>query len=388
MFQFKYSGEILSFVRCIRFSVAVLQVNISVMQGKEFSMAVGNLYWGQRKFDTEKAKRISSIFALAGNNEDALSNAFGYVLASSQKLMIRFLKEVGILRPIQGKSYNKETANFRIYLQEQSVSPKGGRRDITIEFDDTRIVIEAKIGKGIPSVQQLVKYSLTSDENGEIDCAYIDSVWGTFGKRYLLPLTVREIPELYYQDLQNRIDASISPRIQILPVVWQTVIKVLKYFISEDRNSQELYNFIKKDYYMKYFEYEVICRHVVKDERYEMALNDPIGYYFDGSREDFVNPECLFFCPVYGPGPNKIRTGEYIRKINNYRIMSARDIIAEGGPKAEFYLNVHCSKYPGEEQSERVHVFELGEKISIPNSKQIMDGTAKYYKELIDLLAI
>jgi len=265
-------------------------------------------------------------------------------------LLIDFLKEIKVLEAKQGRSYRLK--NLKICLQEHDFNGKAGRRDIAIEFDDTRVVIEAKIDGSIPTEDQVLKYTLTRDEDeNDIDFNYINQVWGPFKKRYIITLTKRKVPPGRYKDIKNLIERSINPPVQIIHATWYDSLKAAKKHMSNEKDIiNQFYEFMKRDYYMKYYEKEVLCRHIIRDEAaglYRMALNEPKGYYFDGGHAGgYVYPEVLFFCPVYGPSKRNIRTGEFIRRIDDYSIMSATEILAEKGPMKDFFEKVHCQKWP------------------------------------------
>ncbi len=338
------------------------------------------LHIGKRQ---ESNTPISSIFRLIGTNEDSLTYAVGWIFKENPDFLIQYLKKTNILASIRGKSYNDEFCNAKIFLQELNFRDKGGRRDIAIETDNTRIVIEAKINGSIPTVKQLAQYTITEKEDGNLDHDYFQKVWGKFKNRFIVTLTHKPVPKDYYNSLSDQLTLT---DITIIDSLWIDIIDLVRAYSISNPLVYELYKYLKGDYHMRYFEHEVLCRHVINDERYEMALHEPEGYYFDGSRENFIYPECLFFCPVYGPSHSNVRTGEYLRKILNYDRLSAEQIIAAGGDKADCFINIYLKKYPDENTNTRIHVFTLGKKIKISAHLQKMTGSALYYKEIINLL--
>jgi len=149
-----------------------------------------------------ESEGVHSIFRLIGKNEDALTYALAYAFEMNHPLLIDFLKEIKVLEAKQGRSYRLK--NLKICLQEHDFNGKAGRRDIAIEFDDTRVVIEAKIDGSIPTEDQVLKYTLTRDEDeNDIDFNYINQVWGPFKKRYIITLTKRKVPPGRYKDIKN-----------------------------------------------------------------------------------------------------------------------------------------------------------------------------------------
>ena len=141
-------------------------------------------------------------------------------------------------------------------------------------------------------------------------------------------------------------------------------------------------------YFMKNYEFEILCQLIVKGDRYEMSIAEPSGYYFNGGKKKYKYPECLFFCPVTGPERNNMRTGKVLRKIISYQILSADEIITAGGDRAKYFSDVHCKHHPSDRTNNRVHTFELINFIKIPEKNQRFSGSASFYKDIADLLSI
>jgi hypothetical protein len=133
---------------------------------------------------------------------------------------------------------------------------------------------------------------------------------------------------------------------------------------------------------------EVIYRHVLMNSTYEMANADPVGFYFDGGMTLFYNyPDRVIthFMPCYGPAHTNKRTAEYVRKIDWYKVMSARDIMSSGNETMISLFHEQLAQFPGDRRKERIHVFQLGEKTLIPSDKQNFKGGAFGYFELSEL---
>ena len=134
---------------------------------------------------------------------------------------------------------------------------------------------------------------------------------------------------------------------------------------------------------------EVIYRHVLKDSTYEMANADPIGFYFDGGTTAFVQypyKVITHFMPCYGPAHTNKRVAEYVRKIDRYKIMSAAEIMSSPDKTMVSMFREQLAHFPQDRTSERVHVFQLGEKTPIPTEKLSFPGGAYGYFTLKEIL--
>lgn len=146
-------------------------------------------------------REIISPFGLLGSDENALSFALGYTLQQSPDLLHWFLKEIGI-KGIRRSSLK----NIRLDLQRhRSGDAKAGITDIEIRLPGSfHIIIEAKVGLGIPSIYQCQKYLPRFDDNTEpvqILVTMVESADQSFVKNYAIQdsrQTVCFIPNLYY----------------------------------------------------------------------------------------------------------------------------------------------------------------------------------------------
>ena len=172
---------------------------------------------------------VNSYFRLMGKNEDALTFGLAYAFSRHLDFLIECLKNFDVLKKKQGKIY-KDFLCCNIILQDQKDKSLGGRKDIIIETlnKEYRIVIEAKIGNNIPTIEQLQKYSLTQ-QNNKIEFDYIQKEWGAYKNKFLVTLTRKLISEDCYIDLIDKL-ASENIDISIVNCYWFQVINSLKNF--------------------------------------------------------------------------------------------------------------------------------------------------------------
>jgi hypothetical protein len=100
-------------------------------------------------------RRITSPFGLLGTDENALSFALGYTFQQCPPLLIWFLKQIGIA----GVS-TPLLPSIRIDLQRHRHGDSAeGITDIEIRLPGHfHIIAEAKVGLGVPSIEQCRKY--------------------------------------------------------------------------------------------------------------------------------------------------------------------------------------------------------------------------------------
>ena len=98
---------------------------------------------------------ITSPFGLLGTDENALSFALGYTFQQSLPLLQWFLRQIGIA----GVHYSS-LQNARIDLQRHRSGDAGqGITDIEIHLPGYyHIILEAKVGMGVPTIDQCRKY--------------------------------------------------------------------------------------------------------------------------------------------------------------------------------------------------------------------------------------
>jgi len=101
-------------------------------------------------------KETKSIFELLGDDENGLTYALGFILASNKELL-RIL-----VRRITGKDYDRK--DYEIRLQEFGKKDRGFT-DIELLIDKSLfMIIEAKRGWNLPQLEQLDKYSIRFNE--------------------------------------------------------------------------------------------------------------------------------------------------------------------------------------------------------------------------------
>ncbi len=326
-------------------------------------------------------KNCSSIFRLIGNDENALTFALGYVFSIKKELLIDFLKEVGFLKKVRGKNYLNEFNDYSIHLQQYNDN-KSGIKDLVVEDNIStrfKIIIEAKTDNSIPSSAQIDKYT---NETFNLDLTKYEAKAIILLTRKIIPLdTFKEIKE----DLNTR-------KIDLLIVSWAQIYKLIykyRYIKSDnykDRIIYELNKFFMEDYKIKHFEYEVLYRKVLKDYYENICNYGDRGFYFDGGRTNFIYPSCLYFLACYGPARSSKKTGQYLRKIDKYYISSANKILNSDDNQLKNAFEKHLEKFAMDSSSERIHVFELGGKIKVPESNINFNGSEIGYKELIEIL--
>ncbi len=220
---------------------------------------------------------VQSIFRLVGSDEDALTYALGYLLAHDVALCSKLLKLLGI------RSRRGLKDGYLVHLQE--VTGKGfGRRDIVIEYGKTRIVLEAKIGTALPTVDQITKYATES------------CLWKQYDKRWVVALTQVKMSEATHEEILSRLRGK---RICFKNVQWHEVIKLALNHKPSDGSevSRFLYNefnrFIKGGYDMGYHDAEIH----IQDVNYENEGIFRNGWVYVTDPKDKKAP--LYFAPYF-----------------------------------------------------------------------------------------
>ncbi len=98
---------------------------------------------------------ISSPFGLIGDDENALTFALGYTLQQCVPLLQWFLKQVGVTGV-----HSSALKAVRIDLQRYRSGEKAqGITDIEIHLPGHfHLIVEAKVGLAVPTIQQCQKY--------------------------------------------------------------------------------------------------------------------------------------------------------------------------------------------------------------------------------------
>lgn len=189
-------------------------------------------------------REIISPFGLLGSDENALSFALGYTLQQTPNLLHWFLKEIGI-KGIRRSSLK----NVRIDLQRhRSGDTKAGITDIEIRLPGSfHIIIEAKIGLGIPSIDQCQKYLPRFNDDPE---------------PVQMLITLVESADQSFVDDYIRQDSRLQNK--LVGFHWSQLIpECIRLMLSKKANTQNtewvrhLYDFMDQEFNMKAFTTEV-----------------------------------------------------------------------------------------------------------------------------------
>lgn len=109
-------------------------------------------------------RAVTSPFGLLGNDENALSFALGYTFQQCPVLLQWFLKQIGI-SGLRGTALQ----NARIDLQRHRGGESSqGITDIEIHLPGHfHVIVEAKVGLAVPTIEQCCKYLPRFDETNE-----------------------------------------------------------------------------------------------------------------------------------------------------------------------------------------------------------------------------
>ena len=189
---------------------------------------------------------VRSIFRLAGNDEDALTFAFGYLLAHDAAFCAEVVRKFRIASP------ETLSAGYSVHLQEVT-APGYGRRDVVIASDEVRIVFEAKVGGAEPTTDQLLKYA------GEL------ALWESRKERVLVALTQVRLSKTTESDVRARLSRE---RISFRGIQWHEIIDlVLRYRPPRDFTAtgflfDEFIRYVRSDYQMRHFDAEIAIQDV------------------------------------------------------------------------------------------------------------------------------
>ncbi len=237
----------------------------------------------------KKNAPVQSIFRLAGNDEDALTYALGYLLAHDYSLcakLVRYLR-VALRRPLK--------PDYSVFLQE--VTGAGfGRRDIVIEDERLRIVLEAKIGRAEPTTQQLTKY------------AEEYRLWSMYATKAVVALTQGGLSA----KTKSEVKEALAPReIKFKNLQWHEIVElVLSHSPSRGTEiSRYLFNqfisYVRRDYKMDYHDAEILIQDL---DPLNVEIFEEGWMYVTNSRDKNAP---LYFAPYYTnatetPGLSKI----------------------------------------------------------------------------------
>ena len=189
---------------------------------------------------------VQSIFRLAGSDEDALTFALGFLLAHDPVFCAKLLRGLGVAP----RQHFKD--GYSIHLQE--VTERGfGRRDIVVEGNGARIVLEAKVGGAEPTVEQLVKYAKESN------------LWKQYDARAVVSLTQVELSAATADKVRSELS---KLNIQFYPIQWHQVVELVMSYTppNDSAISRYLFNefiqYIRCDYQMGYYDAEILIQDV------------------------------------------------------------------------------------------------------------------------------
>lgn len=225
----------------------------------------------------ENTNAVQSVFRLAGGDEDALTFALGFLLAHDPVFCAKLLKELGVV------PHRRFKDGYSVHLQE--VTERGfGRRDIVVEGNGTRIVLEAKVGGAEPTFEQLVKYAEESN------------LWKQYDTRAVVSLTQIELSAA----TADKVSSELSKlNIHFYAVQWHQIVELVMSYtpLNDSAISRHLFNefiqYIRSDYQMGYYDAEVLIQDV-------NSLNAEIfmeGWMYVTHPKDKKAP--LYFAPYF-----------------------------------------------------------------------------------------
>ena len=190
---------------------------------------------------------IQSIFRLAGNDEDALTYALGFLLAHDPALCCKLVRSLLVRSLGVGRLKPSFKNDYSVRLQEVTDS-RFGRRDIVIEAPGVRIVLEAKIGGAVPAAEQLLKYAIE------------DGLWDQFETRAVVALTKVALPS----ETTEKIRLQLAEQgVSFAVLQWHEVLDLVMRHEPADGSEISRYLFdqfvqyIRKDYEMSYYDAEI-----------------------------------------------------------------------------------------------------------------------------------
>ena len=202
------------------------------------------LYIG--KNHQESTTPAQSIFRLAGNDEDALTFALGFLLAHDPAFCAKLVRRLHVA------GRNTLKPGYSVHLQEVT-DRRFGRRDIVIEDGEMRIVLEAKIGGAEPTAEQLLKYGAESD------------LWNKYKLRAVVALTQVELAPSTREQVRAKL---AEQNIGFYEIRWHEILDlVLSHSPSDDSEVSrylfdEFIHYIRSYYRMGYYDAEILIQDV------------------------------------------------------------------------------------------------------------------------------
>ena len=222
---------------------------------------------------------VQSLFRLVGNDEDALTYGLGFLMAHDSSFCTKLLRSFGLSLP------RTFVHSYAVHLQE--VTDKGfGRRDIVVAADGIRIVIEAKIGRSVPTAAQLIQYAAEKQ------------VWEQYKRRYIVALTQVELSPSARDEVREKL-AQLRLGINFKEAQWHNILELVIHHRPSDASevSQYLFDefsrYARRDYNMGYYDAEVLIQDVnpLNAKIYEQ------GWVYVTALKDKAAP--LYFAPYF-----------------------------------------------------------------------------------------
>ena len=187
---------------------------------------------------------VTSPFGLLGTDENALSFALGYTFQQCPPFLQWFLRQIGV-QGVHKTSLRKVRINLQRYRSGESGQ---GITDIEIHLDGHfHVIIEAKVGGAVPSIEQCCKYLHRFHETNERIQKFVTLIQAaddSFGIKY-----AQKVP-----DLAERLVCFIWPKL---------LSECIRIMMSKSAESEakawvrSFYNFLDQEYRMKAFTTEV-----------------------------------------------------------------------------------------------------------------------------------
>ncbi len=211
---------------------------------------------------------------MAGSDEDALTFGLGFLLAHDPIFCAKLVRSCSITLP---KAFKR---SYSIHLQEVT-EPGFGRRDIVVEADGTRIVLEAKIGGTIPTAHQLLKYAA--------EC----NLWNRYATRAIIALTQVELPPA----TREKVRVTLSKQgVCFYHMQWHQILDLVIHYKPSDDSKVSRYLFHEFEHYKKWSEGLSMLRKRAEEEGF---LNDEVRLLF------LDRPICIRTTPLSKANFNK-----------------------------------------------------------------------------------
>ena len=217
---------------------------------------------------------------MIGNDEDALTYALGFLLARDPDFCVKVVRLCGIKSPRRRLRHS-----YTVHLQEVT-DRRFGRRDIVIEADNLRVVLEAKIGTSEPTVGQLLRYT------------YEDSLWENFSTKAVVALTQVKLRSSILDKTRSKLS---DKGITCSALQWHQIVELaLRHTPLDDSEVSrylfdEFVRYARKDYNMGYHDAEVL----ILDVNPSSAKIFKEHWLYVGIPKDKWAP--LYFAPYFTP---------------------------------------------------------------------------------------